>query len=368
MNTTTLIIDGNWFLMSRVSVMLKDFNKEYSAVDLLEAQNKLCDFMAQSLHKIVGVLTFHDPNLIDNIILVQDGGSWRKTVPLPQTYHDDTYKGHRTKDQNVDWNYIWAAHDMFFDKCTEQGMSTFKASGVEGDDWVWWWTNTLGSQGVNTVIWTTDADLKQLVKFHPSGAWTVWFNENNGLCYPKRTLSELDMFMQDVSSYDFLLDNFINNTALMGYKTEPINNIDIIMYKIICGDTADNVKAVMRLKQGSRTSKVSEKEWQSVREKLHIETLKDFFDLREDIIWELRHLKRFTKCTDTEDMLLETFDYNKKMVYLHGSSYPIEVREAMHYQTQHYRQFDMEGFKNNYNILSPLKPVDELELFNGLDF
>lgn len=368
MNTTTLIIDGNWFLMSRVSVMLKDFNKEYSADDLLEAQNKLCDFMAQSLHKIVGVLTFHDPNLIDNIILVQDGGSWRKTVPLPQTYHDDTYKGHRTKDQNVDWNYIWAAHDMFFDKCTEQGMSTFKAFGVEGDDWVWWWTNTLGSRGVNTVIWTTDADLKQLVKFHPSGAWTGWFNENNGLCYPKRTLSELDMFMQDVSSYDFLLDNFINNTALMGYKTEPINNIDVIMYKIICGDTADNVKAVMRLKQGSRTSKVSEKEWQSVREKLHIKTLKDFFDLREDIIWELRHLKRFTKCTDTEDMLLETFDYNKKMVYLHGSSYPMEVREAMHYQTQHYRQFDMEGFKNNYNILSPLKPVDELELFDGLDF
>lgn len=367
MNSTTLIIDGNWFLMSRVSVMLNEFNKEYSRDDLLAAQNKLCDFMAQSLHKIIGTLTFHDPNLIDNIILVQDGGSWRKSVPLPQTYHDDTYKGHRTKDQNVDWNYIWGAHELFFNKCTEQGMSTFKSTGVEGDDWVWWWTNTLGQQDVNTVIWTTDADLKQLVKFHPNGAWTVWFNERNGLCYPKRELSELDMFMQDATSYDFMLDNFISNTTLMGYKTEPINNIDIVMSKIVCGDAADNVKALIQVKQGSRTSKVSEKEWLTVREKLHIKTLQEFFDQREDIIHELRCLKRFTKCTESDDMLFETFDYNKKMVYLHGSSYPMEVREAMYYQTQHYRQFDMDNFKNNYNILSPLKPVDELELFDGWD-
>ena len=368
MNTTTLIIDGNWLLMSRASVMLNDFNKDFSDTDLKASRDRLCDLMAQSLHRIIGTLTFDDPNMIDNVILVQDGGSWRKTVPLPQTYHEDTYKGNRTKDQNVDWSYIWAAHDMFFDKCEEQGMSTFKAFGVEGDDWVWWWTTTLGRQGINTVIWSTDADLKQLVKFHSSGAWTGWFNDKNGLCYPNREMTELDMFMLDVTTHDFMLNNFINNTTVLGYKTTPIENIDIIMYKIICGDTADNVKAVMRMNQGGRTIKVSEREWVGVREKLRIKTLDEFFNNREDIVWELRHLRRFTKCTDTEDMLLETFDYNQKMVYLDESSYPEEVREVMVAQTPNYKIFDMEGFKNNYNILSPIKPVDELELFDGFDF
>lgn len=368
MNKTTLIIDGNWLLMSRASVMLGDFDIGYSEGVLEHSRDVLIDLMAQSVHKIVSTLTFNDSGIIDNVILVQDCGSWRKTVPLPLLYQEDTYKGQRTRTGEVNWNYIWQAHEGFFAKCNEQGMSVFKAFGVEGDDWCWYWTNELGKQGVNTILWSTDADLKQLVKFHDSSAWTAWFNEKNGLCYPKKELSELDMFMLDITSQDFQLENTICSLSNMGYVVTEIQGEDVVMYKNICGDVSDNVKAVIRLRQGTRTIKVSEKEWLAIKENLNIRTLKDFYTNQDDVIMELKALKRFKKNTDSFEDLKEVFDYNKRMVYLHESSYPLDILDVMNEQNNTYKIFDLEGFKNNYNIISPIKPTDEMELFDGVDF
>ena len=368
MNKTTLIIDGNWLLMSRVSVMLSDFDISYSDDVLDHSRDVLIDLMAQSVHKIVSTLTLNDNNIIDNVIMVQDGGSWRKTLPLPVLYQEDAYKGQRTKSEDVNWSYIWQAHDDFFTKCKEQGMAVFKAFSIEGDDWCWYWTDKLGKQGINTIVWSTDADLKQLVKFHESSAWTAWFNERNGLCYPKRVLSELDMFMLDINSQDFQLENAISSLSNMSYLVTEIQGEDVVMYKNICGDVSDNIKPVLRLKQGTRTIKVSEKEWLTVKESLNIHTLNDFYTNQDDIIMKLKTLKRFKNNIDSFEDLKEVFEYNKRMVYLHESSYPNEILEGFDEQKDMYCVFPLEDFKNNYNILSTLKLTDEMELFDGVEW
>ena len=81
-NKCTLIIDGNWLLMSRLGPRFKDFSNSFSTDDLERSSDDLVEFLAQSVNKIIN---FFNDN-IDNIIMVQDGGSWRRKFQKPKLY------------------------------------------------------------------------------------------------------------------------------------------------------------------------------------------------------------------------------------------------------------------------------------------
>ena len=83
----TLIVDGNWLLMSRLAVM----NGRYPNMDELLRELKL--LMIRSINLVLK--TF--PN-IDNVIFVADGGSWRNDIAnVPQFLINEgiEYKGNR---------------------------------------------------------------------------------------------------------------------------------------------------------------------------------------------------------------------------------------------------------------------------------
>ena len=70
----TLIVDGNWLLMSRLAVM----NGRYPNMDELLRELKL--LMIRSTNLVLKTFP-----LIDNIIFVADGGSWRNNIKeVPQ--------------------------------------------------------------------------------------------------------------------------------------------------------------------------------------------------------------------------------------------------------------------------------------------
>ena len=52
-NKTTLIIDGNWLMMSRFGAMQDQFSSEYNENTLQAASNELVDLLAQSVNKII---------------------------------------------------------------------------------------------------------------------------------------------------------------------------------------------------------------------------------------------------------------------------------------------------------------------------
>ena len=68
-NKLTLLIDGNWLLMSRMSVLIKKFDKNNSNPVKQAASNEFETLLAKSLNVIIN--QFKD---IDNIILMADGG------------------------------------------------------------------------------------------------------------------------------------------------------------------------------------------------------------------------------------------------------------------------------------------------------
>ena len=137
LNNCTLLIDGNWLLLSRFSVINKGFDKNNPDYMKEQASLDLQDLLARSINVILNRFP-----IIDNMIFISDGGSWRKQLPVPKSLNDITYKGNRSTDVEMDWHYIYGALNKVFKHCKELGVTCSQYSNIEGDDWLWYWSRS----------------------------------------------------------------------------------------------------------------------------------------------------------------------------------------------------------------------------------
>ena len=98
LNKCTLIIDGNWLCMSRMSVFNRGFEMDMPEQVKESSQRELQELMAKSISIVLNRFS-----IIDNVVIVTDGGSWRKQLPVPQQLQDVTYKGNRAPAKELDW-------------------------------------------------------------------------------------------------------------------------------------------------------------------------------------------------------------------------------------------------------------------------
>ena len=348
-NRTTLIIDGNWLLMSRLGMVKDSFNKELTPQELNHATNDMVDFVAQSINKAINFWG----DAIDNIIMVQDGGSWRKELPRPKLY-TETYKGNRVSDEDIAWDYVWKALSDICKAFEENHIMCVTEKTIEGDDWCWYWSRYLNRCGINTIIWTSDADLKQLVqKDVQTGAWTAWYNDRSGLVV-HNDFNRTDM---DVLLNFDATDVFLENVCRQAKTVTYINPDDIVMMKVICGDSGDNIKSVLRWetknkKGATRVLQVSENEWNKVKAELQVTDYNDFESKKLLIISNLRALKRFEGYRGKTEDLVDMFDFNVKLVRLAKEQIPHDTAMLMNKHRQEYVVTDLGYLRNNYKVLA----------------
>ena len=84
---TTLLIDGNWLLMSRLFAVKSYFNVQNEDEEKQKGTAELEDLMCRSINIIINKFE----KVVDNIIIVADGGSWRKSVEKPD-FFEEIYK------------------------------------------------------------------------------------------------------------------------------------------------------------------------------------------------------------------------------------------------------------------------------------
>ena len=114
----TLIVDGNWLLMSRLAVM----NGRYPNMDELLRELKL--LMIRSINLVLK--TF--PN-IDNVIFVADGGSWRNDIAnVPQFLINEICPFFCCEITIHPWCNIRCKHRCFNWKCTAAAEWIYKDS------------------------------------------------------------------------------------------------------------------------------------------------------------------------------------------------------------------------------------------------
>lgn len=357
-NKCTLLIDGNWLMQSRFHVLSKKFKKDNPEHIKEAGTDELVDLMARSINLIINRFP-----VIDNMILVSDGGSWRKQISIPQQLKDQTYKGNRHLTNDFDWSYIYKSLDILIDIFNKNNITTSRHLNLEGDDWIWYWSQKLNREGVNVMIWSIDNDLKQLVNIDKTnGSITAWYNNDTGLFLH----NDLNI---NIDPIDFFMQPEIFNPTLEELKkrsqsTTYILPDNIITSKIICGDSGDNIKPVFSFLKGSRRYKITEKDWGKISNKLNISSINDLMEKKQDIS---KYISTYSKYIHTDsnevELINEMIDYNIKLVWLHESIIP---KQSIDYMEQvNYNICDMGYLRKNFKLLTNMDNSDIEKLFEN---
>lgn len=347
-NNLTLIIDGNWLMMSRLSVLMNSHN------DMKSLCNDLNLLMLKSI-KIV-LKQFSD---IDNIIFVSDGGSWRNSLDIPEFLNHDElgslveYKGTREKDESFDWESLFNSFDDFVALLNVNGITTSRIESIEGDDWCYHWTKLLNENNINCIIWSKDADLQQLVHTDNNSCFTIWWNKQSGIVAEEVDNNDFDFLFNPL----YATNNTILNNVIKSAKTiKYINPKEIVIDKIVRGDMGDNIFPIItkKSKNNTKTYRVTHKELDLSLDYKDDDKIKEYID-------GLLSLKKYKEITKPEEDIIEHFKYNRMLVCLDEEYYPDSVKEI---------------FENNsnYNVSTNIDEIENIlnakqnELTNILEF
>jgi len=372
MRNHNLIIDGNYFIYSRLFVLPRqkmpaEFG-ESSSVDtrFMSTEYEMAIFMrklamdfASELRKV--------KNITGRIVFTQDSKSWRKDL-----FPDAEYKANREQDSKIHWANVHKVVEEFTEFLKERGVIIHRVQGAEGDDLIYAWTSALNSEGQNCIIWSGDTDLMQLVNYNRStDAYTIWYDNTRSklAVYPgfQKYLEIKDGSKQEEYDDIFNIDNvlIISNQIKQEIKTFiSTNNIEVneifcdeyIFSKILAGDRGDNIKSVYSVekigKTGKpRTSKISEEKSKSI-----VSTFKKrhgrfssmyLFDefYKKEI---LKMIAAEMKLTSADD-LLPNLELNTNLILLHSSTIPETLQTIMF---NHIDAFLVENKLDLKNLLS----------------
>lgn len=358
-NKCTLLIDGNWLLQSRFSILEKGFRMNVSTDAKQDTSNSLCDLMAKSISVILNRFP-----MIDNMILVTDGGSWRKNIEKPSSRKNIEYKGNRETDEKYDWKYIWSALKQLSNNFAKNNITYSCYKDIEGDDWIWYWTQKLNKDGINCIIWSSDNDLKQLVNSDTNtGAFTMWYNDKCGGVLP------LSLCPSD-NDIEFFLSPIIVNPTLEAIKNKLKQKIsyiypsDIILGKIMCGDAGDNIKPVASYELNGRTYGLTPKMWNDISKQTNIVSIQGLLGNEEIAALCISDYKKFKSANVSKQNILENIKYNTQLVWLNEHIIPKDILQIMY--NQEYKTIDINQYRINYKLLCNVNStidnlIDEVE-------
>ena len=322
----TLIVDGNWLLMSRLAVI----NHTYESDEQMCKELQL--LMLKSMNLVVK--NFQD---IDNIIFVSDGGSWRNNIEIPQFLYNEKlsedqsveYKGQRVLDPNTNWDLVFSYYENFIQILEDQGITTCRKQTIEGDDWCWYWSTKLNEEGTNVIIWSMDKDLTQLVHTdQQNGIFTICWNNKTGL-----TCEDIGQKDEDPLQFFFNDLNKENNIRILDTITNKSKNVnyihpkEVVIDKVIRGDKGDNIFPII-LKKSNNTE--SNKQF-----RVGVKDIDFNLDLHNDneikkYIHNVVNSKKYlNKVNKSEENIYEHFKYNYQLVALDEDNYPKDVLDTM---------------------------------------
>lgn len=316
----TLIIDGNWLLISRMSNMIGKFANEKDMM----LETKL--LMIKSINKVLRLFP-----KIDNIIFVADGGSWRTSEKIPNCLKIDaenelipcaTYKGTREQDKNLDWEVIFGEYENFLDILDYNGIQVCREQGVEGDDWCWYWSRKLNKDNTNVIIWSKDKDLTQLVDKTTNGFFTVCWNDGGVTC--KQTSEEDDLASFFMNPYYAVNEQMLHDIIQHSAAKIEINPKSVLVEKIFRGDKGDNIFPIIQRKSKSGSNKlfrISTKDMDFTLDVYDDNSIKNYID---NLLEQKNYKNRVLH--DVED-IYEHFYFNRKLVSLNEYEYPQYIKE-----------------------------------------
>lgn len=338
MTNTTLIVDGNWLMMSRLYYFQDRLSKDTPDLEKESAKEDFIDFLARSIQ---GTLNKLHPG---NLIVVADGGSWRKGLTGATTY-----KSRRKHTTSTDWDAVYDAFNMFLKMLEAAGITTCRAENIEGDDWCWYWSNTIYNQGGSVIIWSSDRDLTQLVR-SDSGHWVLWYNDRSGVVLPESvkpsediaggTSTESDILEYMMSgNYNGDLEEIVRH-----HEAEYINPSYIVLEKIIRGDKSDNILPIYSYQKGGRTIGIPKKMFEGVIKAANITSPDQIDPLAARKMGE--YIATVCPVCNASGSVSKRILLNKRLVWLDESQYPDHIKGIFGSGLWHLKKTNPDTLKN----------------------
>ena len=338
----TLLIDGNYFLHSRLFVLPRKKGEQFlSTPDSQKGlMRKLCIDFASELRKM--------STFVDQIVVTVDSKSWRKDL-----FPDAQYKGTRVYDDSINWENVFSVYAEWQAILEKKGVIVHQINGAEADDVLFGWSTQLNNEGRNCIVWTGDRDLIQLVNYNEAtDAYSLWYYSS------RKSLMTFEGFEEvlterklDTMSNDDMLFNMSSSSAVSDQMKEnlsewirtnrvtitEINCDDFIFTKILQGDKSDNIKSVVTWTKTAGSGKIMN---YSITEKNALKILDQFKELEGDFtidkffnkssvdaIVNIIH-KTIGKST-LEDIRLR-FNQNLDLMLLHFNTIPDPIQKQIY--------------------------------------
>lgn len=355
----TLLIDGNYFVYSRLFVMPRPKTGKLLGDEKQKAQfmRKLSIDLASELRKL--------QDFVDDVVVAVDSKSWRKDL-----YPEADYKGTRKSDSSVDWANVYEVYGEFQKILKTRGVTVQQTSGAEADDVIFGWSVALNGRGKSCIVWTGDRDLIQLVNHSKANdAHTIWYwNTKKSLYVYEGFKADMELMASEQLSTDDLLfnmggehmgrDEYQHNILnwINKYKIEvnEVNCDEFIFKKVLTGDSSDNIPSVVtwqkemkngKLRNYSITDKMASKIWeQYIKEfdNFSIEYL--FSDEQKNILSEVIYR---VVGKSSKNLIKSSLNNNMALMVLHNRIIPEAIQKAI------YKEIDQEweGAVDNMNVL-----------------
>ena len=361
----TLMIDGNYFVYSRLYVMPRRKGQKLLETEKDQGQfmRKLCIDFASEVRKM--------KPFVDQIVLAVDSKSWRKDF-----YPEAEYKGTRKMDETVNWDAVYNIYNEFRLLMAKQGVAVQQTSGAEADDVLFARATELNNQGKNCIVWTGDRDMIQLVDYtQATDGYTLWYyNTKRKLIAFEGFTELLNTKTSDDLSNDDLLFN-LNNSDITsdGIKTqinewvkknkvsiEEVDAREFIFKKMLTGDKSDNIPSVVTytktMKNGKiRTFSITEKQ----SDKILAQYEKDYghFEVEQLFVPECKAQMADTIYrvvgNATVDQIISNLTTNIQLMLLHVRTIPEPILNAI------YTDIKDTGIDLNLHVLSQMERILE---------
>jgi len=366
----TLLIDGNYFLHSRLFVLPRPKGKQLLGDKESQSQlmRKLCIDFASEVRKMAP--------FVDQIVVAVDAKSWRKDL-----FPDAQYKGTRTHDDSINWKAVFGVYAEWQKILEQKGVIIHQVQGAEADDVMYGWSTQLNSEGKNCIAWTGDRDLIQLVNYNQAtDAYTLWYYNSKKkliafegfedvMASRKTSAMTNDELLFNIASeeatYDKLKEDFQAWMDKNRVEVQEINCDDFVFGKILQGDKSDNIPSVITwTKAGSngkiRNYSLTEKHCVKILEQYKKEesefTIEHFFNRGQvnklvDIIY------RVVGKSDPREIRIR-FNQNLDLVLLHYNTIPLAIQKGIY-----------NNIEADRNVLPEFSNITQMEkILEGTDW
>lgn len=212
-----IIFDGNYLFHKTFAI----YSKYYKGQDLAEVlqqekhqqilMRKLVMDMCYSINK------FED---VEKVLFVFDSSSWRYFL------YDD-YKYSLTKVRDPYYKHFLECLNMFEGLLRSKGIIVSRVNGAEGDDLLYVWSIYFDKVlDEKLVIITGDSDMRQIITNNIS-----LFNNNSKM---------LTIFCTEENEV------YWNETVDTDIQVQAVVPFEVLLFKVIMGDTSDNIPKLKR--------------------------------------------------------------------------------------------------------------------------